>query len=582
MDGHLISRREWLGLTEKASHQEVLELEDLPPVTSGISPYTGTFGDAELLHLLKRVLFGITKADLNAFAGKSLNQVVDQLLTVPTTLDSFPLNHYASKDTANVALGSTWVNSILPYNNTDAVIENNQRRNSLLFWNIGNCIDQNASIYEKLVLYWHNYFPIDIKLVTSSQRDYLYVKTIRENVGASLKDLCFKMTKDLAMLNYLNGELNMKNAPDENFGRELQELFTVGKVLPTDQRYTEDDVKAAARVLTGHGSVSANGLDAVYGFKINSHDTGDKQFSAFYNNKVIKGRSTATAGDDELNDLLDMIFSKENIEGRVYSTAQVVGHHMIEKVYRFFVYYEINDSIQTNVIIPLAKLYVENDFKLLPVLKVLFTSQHFFDMACRGCYIKTPLDVVAGLCRTLGVTINKTDTKVQYTTYNVLWSRADEMQLGYLSPPNVAGLPAFYQTPNFHQLWINSDTLPMRQEFARKLVSALGVRETYSGVSVEIKIDALKFIKTLKNPSDPNKLLEELSDLLLGIKLSDEHKTKIKTDFLLTGQLSDDYWTTAWITAIAIGATDTQIATAENRLLKLLDYLVSIEEFQLC
>lgn len=576
MDRHLLSRRKWLGLAERTSNEEALELAALPAVTSGISPYTGTFGQAELLHLLKRALFGVTKADLNGFAGKSLNQVVDLLLTVPTTLSSFPLNNYANPDTTKVALGSTWVNSV-----TTSETENNQRRNSLLYWNIGNCLNQNASIFEKLVFFWHNHFSVDVNDVTPSKAGYLYVKTLRENVGAGLKDLCFKMTKDLAMLSYLNGELNKKNAPDENYSRELQELFTVGKVLPTDQRYTEDDVKAAARVLTGHGSVGV-GYDAVYGFNLSNHDTTDKQFSSFYNNKIIKGRNTSTAGDDELNDLLDMIFSTEKIEGRAYSTAEVVAHHMMEKVYRFFVYYEIDDTIQTNVIIPLAKLYVQNDFQLLPVLKTLFTSQHFFDMSNRGCFIKTPLDVTVGLCRTLGVTINDTDVKARYAKYNMLWSTSDALLLAYLSPPNIAGLPAFYQTPNFHQLWINSNTLPLRQNFAKRLVSSLGVTGTYSGIAVEIKIDPLAFIKTLKNPSDPNELINELSDLLLGIVLSDDHKTKIKTDFLLTGQLTDSYWTSAWTAAIATNATDTLKSTAANRVLKLLDYLVSIEEFQLC
>lgn len=580
MEHHLISRRNWLGLSEKQTHLEVEQLEDLPAITSGIAPFTGTFGEAELLHLLKRTLFGVTKADLKTFASKTLSQSVDALLTVPTTLGSYPLNHYASPDCTGVALGKTWVNSILT-TQPDAMPHNDQRRYSLLFWNIGNCLKQNATVFEKLVFFWHNHFPINTHDVSQSQRDYAYIKTIRENVEASLKDLCFKMTKDLAMLSYLNGELNKKNAPDENFSRELQELFTVGKVLPTDQRYTEDDVKAAARVLTGHGLAGTNGHDALYGFNLGNHDTGDKKFSAFYNNKIIKGRNSATAGDEELNDMLDMIFSTEKIEGRTYSTAQVIGHHMMEKVYRFFVHYDIDDTIQANVIIPLAQLYVENDFKLLPVLKVLFSSQHFFDAANRGCYIKTPLDVIIGLCRTMGVVIDTSDVKMEYSKYNLLWFLTEEMQLAYLRPPNIAGFPAYYQTPNFHQLWINSDTLPLRQNYAQGLIS-VGLGGYFSGLKVEVKVDILEFIKTFKKPSDPSALINELNDLLLGVKLSDQHKAKLKTDFLLTGQLTDDYWTTAWLAAIAVNATDTQKATAENRITKLLVYLVSIEEFQLC
>ena len=106
------------------------------------------------------------------------------------------------------------------------------------------------------------------------------------------------------MLRYLNGYLNSNTAPDENYARELQELFTLGK--ENNPNYTEDDVKQAARVLTGW---RIDNNTNTYFFQANRHDTGNKQFSSFFNNKIITGRSGNTAGDLELDEFLNMIFS---------------------------------------------------------------------------------------------------------------------------------------------------------------------------------------------------------------------------------------------------------------------------------
>lgn len=559
-----------------------------PSITSGLEPYNGEFGRTQLIHLLRRTMFGIKRADLDYFEGKSLNEVVDELLIFPTAIPSEPLMWYTSEGTGNpgtdwagVKQGEAWPGRLLPPNNLPASTDNYWRGESVRHWNIGLAVNQGRSVYEKIVLFWHNHFPVSASSVDISERTFQYSKMLRENANASLKDLAVRITKDLAMLSYLNGEVNTRFTPDENYAREIQELFIIGKELPFDQRYTEDDVKAAARLLTGHQNVSSNYLEAKYGFVSYNHDTSDKQFSAFYGNTMIKGRSGADAGDLELNDFITMLFDDTQplpSPNSHMTRADVIADYIVKKIYRFFVYYDIDDNILTNVIKPLADIYKNNNFTIKPVLEALFKSEHFFDAENMRCYIKQPMDVVLGLMRTLDIDYHREDTVTQYNTYWTMNYRTSEMQQGYIEPPNVSGWSPFYQSPQFHKLWINSDTLPKRQEFARLLVSWGLWSFNYTP---NLRLDHIGFVKTLKNPENPNAIIDQLEELLLGRKLTTAHKQKLKQDTLLYGQVTDNYWTYAWQNGTKENATEEQKNTVVYLLVLLFDYMVRLEEFQL-
>jgi uncharacterized protein (DUF1800 family) len=142
------------------------------------------------------------------------------------------------------------------------------------------------------------------------------------------------VTVDPGMLRYLNGDLNTAQKTNENYARELLELFTIGKgpeIAPGNyMNYTEQDVQQAARVLTGW-RVLRNGDPSTSVFVATLHDSGDKQFSDAYGKIVIRGRSGATAGHDEHSELLDMIFSQEE-----------TARFFVRKIYRWLVFYEIS------------------------------------------------------------------------------------------------------------------------------------------------------------------------------------------------------------------------------------------------
>jgi uncharacterized protein (DUF1800 family) len=366
------------------------------------------------------------------------------------------------------------------------------------------------------------------------------------------------------MLHYLNGYLNTKTAPDENYGRELQELFTVGK--GTDDAtppYTEDDVKAAARILTGW-SVDGNTNTTL--FTLSRHDTGNKQFSSFYNNSIITGRSGSNAGDLELDDMLNMIFATPD-----------VALHICRELYRWFVYYEIDAATETNVIQPLAGIFRTNNYNIQPTIAALLKSEHFYDVLNQGCLIKSPVDAVAGLCREFGVVFPaETDITNNYFMWQYLQGVARTLQQEIGDPPSVAGWPAYYQQPQFHELWVNSDTLPKRNQFSDTM-NANG----YTRSGINIKISHTIFAQLMPAPGDPNKLIEDSVKYLLALPLTQASRDQLKTDILLSGQSTDGYWTSAWNTFISNPGDTANATIVKTRLAALYQYLLRLAEYQL-
>ncbi|MFN8244296.1 MAG: DUF1800 domain-containing protein [Ferruginibacter sp.] len=534
---------------------------------SGIDPYTGPWTENEVIHLLKRTLFGAKKADIDFFKAMTMQQAVDYLLNVTTaqTQPSPPVKNYASSTTAGdpdiaIPAGQTWVNT----NTTDGSVNFN-RTVSFKTWWMGQIISQERNILEKMTLFWHNHFSTETQVIDYAIWCYQNNVVLRKNALGNFKTFVREMTLNTGMLRYQNGYLNTNTAPDENYGRELQELFTVGKGADNaTQAYSEADVKAAARVLTGW---QINGTTNTAVFTPSRHDTGNKQFSSFYNNTVITGRSGATAGDLELTDLLNMIFSVDN-----------VSLHICRKLYRWFVYYEIDAATEANVIAPLAQIFRANNYEIKPVLAALFKSQHFFDAANQGCLIKNPVDMLVGLCREFSVVFPSvtTDYAGAYDTWLLIGYFAILLQQELGDPPNVAGWPAYYQAPQFHEIWINSDTFPKRNQFSDQMLLTGFTRN-----GKNIRIDPTLFAKSLPNPGDPNALVSDSIFYLLRLPLTQASKDQLKKDIILGGQTSDYYWTNAWNAWIANPNDTTNANIVKTKLRDLYQYLMKLAEYQL-
>jgi uncharacterized protein (DUF1800 family) len=552
-----MDRREFL--TSKKKKQAATTT--LPRTNSGINAYAGAWTDQEIVHLLKRTMFGAKKADVEYFRGKTMDQVVNELLTPTAPNPNPPVKEYVTSTTpgvtpdGNIAQGTTWINDI----NSDGTVQS-QRRSSYKKWWTGVMINQDRSIREKLTMLLIDHFGNETSDVDNGNWAYKQQVLIRQYVLGNYKNLVRDISKDIMMLRYLNGYLNNKNAPDENYARELMELFTLGK--GPGSQYTENDVKEAAKVLTGW---QINGTTYTSFFNINRHTTTNKTFSAFFNNTIITGRTTATAGDLELDDLLNMIFAQSE-------TAK----YLVRKIYRWFVYYTIDTATETNVIGPLADIFRANNYELKPLLSALFKSEHFYDMLNRGCVIKSPADQVIGSLREMNVAFKpETDWDTNYGLWNTFYSWMVNMGQNLHDPPNVSGMPAYYQEPNFHEIWINSDTLPKRNQFTDIMINT-----GYARNGFRVQFDCVAFAKTLSNPGNPSDLIDEALKFVYRNELSVASKTQIKTQILLTNQQWDYYWTNAW-TAYIANPTTANFNTVNVRLKSLFQYLYNLSEYQL-
>ncbi len=549
-----------MGLTALTPPDNVISSsEKIQPfrTLSGLSPYAGAWGVNEVAHLLKRTMFGSSLTDINYFKTKTTGQAVDELVNNSFGFTSQPVNDY-NDDTFTdpvVPAGQTWINAV---HNDDADFK---RIYSLLKWQTGQFINQGRSVQLKMMLFWHNHFATHINDLSDAKMFYNHNLLLRNNALGNFKTLTRAITKDCIMLRYLSGESNTKDAPNENYGRELQELFCIGK--GAGSQYTEEDVKQAARVLTGWQVDYDN--DVSY-YNNDLHDTDNKTFSSFYNNTVITGRSGNTAGDTELNDLLNMIFATNEC-----------ALFFCRKLYRWFVYYDIDAATEANVITPLAEILRTNNYDIKPVLKTLFKSEHFFDAVNFGTQIKSPIDFSIGVIREFKIPFPPAS---DYVTNYKMWELINYftyiMNQEYGNPPNVADWSAYYQTPSFYELWINSNTYPKRINYTTALIDY--------GFEINgniLAVDVIAFAKSTSSPSNANTLISDSLDILYRIPVSTTSKNTLKKNTLLDGQVNDNYWTSAWNGYIANPNDPVKKSVVETRLKNLYRYITNSPEFQL-
>ena len=529
----------------------------LKKTRAGLSQYTGAWTEKQKIHLLRRTMFGAKPSSLNALNGLTMSQAVDLIVNANPAAPLPPTNFYESlyPDPTAVPLGSTWVNA--PYG--DGTV-NYWRWQSTRAWWMSNILNQGMSIQEKMIIFWHNYFVTEEAVVGDSRLQYKYLALLRTHCLGNFKTFVKEITKDPMMLFYLNGHYNIKNSPDENYAREVQELFTIGKGA---NLWTEDDVKAVAKVLTGF---RADTVNLTYTFDPNKHEQGNKIFSAFYNNYTVVGQAGA-AGESELDDLLNMIFAQN----------QTVAKFLCRKLYRFFIYYDIDANVESTIIAGMANTLINNSWNITPVLLELFKSDHFYDSLSMDCVIQNPIDYYLGMCRALSVNFNDAvgivdNTKAYYSLANF----CDIIGMAPGNPPNVSGWPAYYQTPQFHEMWINSDTLPKRMKYTDAFFTNTGL---YVSGTYYMKCNVLAFAQTLPNAYDPDVLVSDCVKFLLAIGLSQTLKDSFKD--ILTNNNANSYWTQAWTDYICSPANVTYKNIVRTRLQLMLTKLLQMAEHHL-
>jgi uncharacterized protein (DUF1800 family) len=267
-------------------------------------------------------------------------------------------------------------------------------------------INSEAQLREKMSLFWHGHFACRIQN-SFFQQELLHI--IRTNALGSFANMLKAVSKSPAMLQFLNNQQNRKQKPNENFAREVMELFTMGR-----GNYTENDVKEAARAFTGW-AFNAKGE---FLFRKNQHDDGSKTFL---------GRTGNYDGDDILNILLE---------------NKQTANYISKKIYRYFVNENIDDANQQW----LSKRFYANNYDIAKLLEDIYSSDWFYSEKNIGIKIKSPVELLAGIRRLLPMQLENDQSQL-------LFQRTLGQILFY--PPNVAGWPG-------GKNWIDSSSLMLR------------------------------------------------------------------------------------------------------------------------
>lgn len=531
-------------------------------VLTGLTPYQGEWTKTQAAHLLRRTGFGLRPEEVNQLAEMSPEAAVD-LLLADQPLPSKPIN-YNFVDDPNVAVGEEWDGKPL----IDGVNVNGYRLQSLRAWTYDNIRKERLSVRERMCEFWNNHFGIAGGGHGQVRYDFhLLLKTF---ALGNFKDLVKRVTIDKSMLVFLNGNENFAASPNENYARELLELFTVGKGPQIGSgdytNYTEKDVRSLARALTGWRNryvwTTNPALTGESYFDASKHDTGDKELSYHFNSDVI-----ADGGAEEYKQVIDRIFQQP-----------AVARYICRKLYRHFVYYKVSDAVEAEIIDGLASIFEENDFEIRPVLRALFLSEHFYGVDYLGPMIKNPVQLVAGMMRTFNHDhqFDAFEIDQKRRLFIFYYYQAAAMDMDYYYPPSVAGWEAYYQEPSFYRIWINSSTLQARTRFAQTMTSSNGVGLGNGGFG---NFDYLDWIKAIEGANDPNSLIRGITELLLPLSLSDSQLDRLK-EVLIPG-LPDFEWTVEYGEHLS-NPNDQDLAVSVGaKLRNLFQAIFALAEFQL-
>ncbi len=262
------------------------------------------------------------------------------------------------------------------------------------------------ALLERMTLFWHGHFAcrmLDGRLAVQ------YLNTIRKHALGNFKDLLLGIAQTPAMIRYLNNQQNRKQQPNENFARELMELFTLGR-----GQYTERDIKEAARAFTGWSS----NLRGEYVFRAFQHDTGQK---------TIFGKSGTFGGEE----VIDLILKKPE-----------AAEFIVRKIYRYFVH----PSLDEQRVQDLSRTFFASNYDIGELMESIFSSEWFYAPGNQGKKIKSPVDFAVGMTRQL---------ELQFPDPRswILLQKGLGQQL--INPPNVAGWPG-------GRSWIDNSTLMLR------------------------------------------------------------------------------------------------------------------------
>ena len=460
---------------------------------------------SKILFLFRRIGFSIKFSEiesyLNTNPGDLIDQIFDEAINIPVSPDP------------------GWAN----FNNADFTASGKNRgaffrdHQKIVFDDF-----LNNGFRERLTLFWSNHFVTEYYMYNHPAYTFRYYNKLQDNALGNFKEFVRKIGLDDAMLMYLNGFENKNNAPNENYSRELFELFTLGE----GNGYTQDDITETARALTGYNTRQNGGPIT---FNSNRFDDGEK---------TIFGRT----GNWNYDDVIDILFEEK---------SDLIADFICRKIYRHFVSPDVNDDI----ILDLSNYFIENNYELIPLFKKLFKSEHFFNSTASNVIIKSPIDLMVFIEKEFDFVKPNNFTN---SLTNYLRARTMDMGQQILNPVDVAGWQE-------NQDWISTGTLPMRWEFGDYLLNRY-----YAANKEQFRT----LLKTMvgENIDDPEFIVKTVKDYIFCNYdiMNDELNDAIS---IFIGDVPENYFNG--------GGWSINDSTVPKQFYDLLRFFVTLPEFQL-
>ena len=469
---------------------------------SGQNPWTSQ----KIKHLYRRMAYGVNLAGIDAALPLTPSALIDTIVDAAVSLDPTPAPPWGYFSISDF---------------TDFDTENPNYIEQWYLQTANDTIEQ--SLRAKLTMFWMNHFVTELESYTYAPYMFQYYNLMQTHALGNFKEFVRAVGVNSTMLVYLNGFENTSNNPNENYARELFELFTLGE----NNNYTQQDILEASRALTGYNHWDDPGAQ-IY-FDQSTWDEGPK---------TIFGSEEFYTYDE----LIDTLFELRETE---------IAQFICTKLYKYFVSHEYDAITQEDIINPLAQTLIDVNFEMAPMLRQLFKSQHFFDERAFGVVIKSPYDVIFNY-------INEGNFFYDDGVLQGLIYYTGIIGQEIYNPPDVSGWQR-------DQDWINTATLSGRWQ----------IMELFNGYLFDLELQAQFIdlaIELSSDSNDPYEITKAVVDFFNSKELFTQEDYQTATS-VLKWEIPQNYYDD--------GIWSLNYPTAPYQVFLLLNHMTKLPEFQL-
>jgi uncharacterized protein (DUF1800 family) len=438
----------------------------------------------EAAHLLRRAGFGGSPGEIDDLVSKGREGAVDYLI------------NYAAIDNREMdALIGRSFNFSGPFDFA------NFNRTEIERWWFTRMVHTRRQFEEKMTLFWHNHFA-----TAASKVEDVFMfnqnRTLRDHALDRFDSLLLLVAQDTAMLLWLDGITNVRGKPNENFARELQELFTMGinDVVTGERNYTEQDVQEIARAFTGwkafHRREDPDPFSYTFFVNPNEHDN---------TAKTVYGQTANFNGEDIIS---------------IIAARRATARHLVVKLFEFFVYPLGAGAADKATIEKFADVYINRDHSIKELVRAIFISDEFYSERARFGLVKSPVELIVGSIRMLGARYNP-GTSARQENANLPAFISIFLGQELFNPPDVAGW-------KLNLGWINTSTLLNRFTYADLLV--INRTRNLDAPGVWLSHDQLKSFTKKTSKKSVKKFLSVLGPLNVDSQTVRSLKKYLETD----------------------------------------------------